>query len=310
MHSEIKIDRKEVSALTIDVEDGISIAMHDYFHINMKPTERVVTNTNIIIDLCKENNIKATFFVLGEISEFYPELIKSIHKEGHEIGIHGYRHEKIFNLTPSKLKENLLKAKTITENLTGEKILGFRAPAFSINPQTAWALEVIAECGFEYDSSIFPTLSLRYGWNNFPKKICQINLKGSKSIIEIPMSVLDTKLGSFPACGGGYIRYFPYLFTKAAMKSVLLKRPAIVYVHPYELDKEKYPDYFYDALSQAQLSQKVKLLFYRHKKKTVFYKLVRLIRDFKLVPISTLLAEIVGSGSLQIVNLSDLVQLE
>ena len=273
------------SALTIDVEDGINISMRDNFSIEMKPTERVVKNVEAILEICSINNVKATFFILGEVAESFPELIKSIDKEGHEIGIHGYHHDQIFKLTPQKLKNELTRAKNLMESLTGQKISGFRAPAFSINEQTSWALRIIADCGFDYDSSIFPSLSGRYGWRDFSTHICRLQFDDTTSIIEVPMSVFNVMGRDFPVCGGGYLRYFPYRFTQKAFQSIMKQRPVIVYLHPYELDIEKYPDYFYKAMSKARLEQKLALLFYRYKKNTVKNKLTKLTKEFRFMPL-------------------------
>ena len=291
------------SAMTIDVEDGINISMQDYFGIEMKPTSRVVENVDIILDICSSNNVKATFFILGEVAEAYPGLIKKIDSGGHEIGVHGYHHDQIFRLTPEKLRIELTKAKDLMENITGQKISGFRAPAFSINEKTAWALRIISECGFEYDSSIYPSLSGRYGWHGFSKQICRLELDNTTSIIEVPMSVITFMGRDFPACGGGYLRYFPYMLTKKAFRSIDKQRPVIVYLHPYELDTKKYPEYFYDARSKAQLKKKLPLLFYRFKKSTVKDKLSNLAREYRYTPLRQIITNLEKADLIPRINL-------
>lgn len=305
MNNLIAKDDLKVSALTIDVEDGINIAMRDYFNIDIRPTDRVIQNMTIILDIFSRNNIKATFFILGEVIEVFPDLVRKIDSLGHEIGIHGYHHDQVFRLNPAKLASGLKKAKDLTENLIGRKVYGFRAPAFSIRKDTSWALDVIAECGFEYDSSIFPSASLRYGWNGFPKDICRVRLKGDNSIVEVPLSVINIGGRAFPVCGGGYLRYYPYSFTRSAFKTIGKHRPVIVYLHPYELDTEKYPDYFHSAVSKAGLRQRVPLMLYRLNKSTVRSKLDRLSHEFRFAPMFEIIANADKNGLIKEVELPE-----
>jgi len=287
------------SALTIDVEDGINISMRDNFGIDMKPTSRVVDNVEIILEICASNNVKATFFILGEVAESFPGIIKRIGSEGHELGVHGYHHDQIFRLTSQKLKSELTRAKNLIESQTGQKISGFRAPAFSINEHTSWALRIIAECGFEYDSSIFPSVSPRYGWKGFSRNICRIRTNNSSSLIEVPLSVISYFGTNFPVCGGGYLRYFPYAFTRKAFATISSKRPVIVYLHPYELDTEKYPDYFYKARSEADLRHRLSLMFYRFQKSTVIDKLNFLTKKFRFRPLINIISNFEESGLIE-----------
>lgn len=277
-------EKKIVSALTVDVEDGINIAMKDFFNVRMDPTERVLSNMDTILTLFNKNQVKGTFFILGEVVEKYPELLKQIDKEGHEVGVHGFYHDQIFRLTPEKLENQLIRAKSLMEDITGKQVYGFRAPAFSLNHDTAWALPVIAKTGFTYDSSIFPSRSLRYGWKGFSKDICRLNF-GDASLVEVPLSVTRLKGRDIPVGGGGYLRYFPYWWTRKALKGIVSERPAIIYLHPYELDNEKYPEFFYKALASASLKKQVQLRFYRYKKASVAGKLDKLTREFECAPI-------------------------
>jgi len=289
----------KVSALTFDVEDGINIAMRDYFNIDMSPTERVLKNMSAILDILARTETKATFFILGEIAEKFPGLIKTIDSSGHEIGIHGYRHDQVFRLKPSELADGLKKAKDLTENIIGHKVFGFRAPAFSINGKTSWALDVIAGCGFDYDSSIFPSVSSRYGWPGFSKDICKVNLAEGESLIEVPLSVVTIGGRSFPACGGGYLRYYPYSLTRSAFRIIGRQRPVIVYMHPYELDNEKYPDYFHNALLKVGLKKRMKLSLYRFRKSTVSVKLERLCNEFSFAPLHEILSNVQNDAGIK-----------
>lgn len=280
------------AALTIDVEDGINIAMNDFFKIKMEPTSRVEKNIDTILEICHQNNVRGTFFVLGEIALSFPGIVRRIDSDGHEIGIHGLHHDQIYKLTPQKLTSDLKMSKDLIENITGKKVLGFRAPAFSINSSTSWALDTLAECGIEYDSSIYPSLSPRYGWKGFPYEISRLSLNNDHSLIEVPLSVSTFMGRTFPVCGGGYLRYYPYALTRNAFRSISRKRPVIIYMHPYELDPEKYPDFFYTAREKAGLRQKLPLMFYRLNKNTVKDKLHSLTTEFKFMPLHILIKEL------------------
>jgi|WetSurMetagenome_2_1015567.scaffolds.fasta_scaffold00109_20 polysaccharide deacetylase family protein (PEP-CTERM system associated) len=283
------MDDIRYSALSVDVEDGVNIAMRDMFNINIPPTERVIKNINNILSLFNENGTKGTFFVLGEIADTFPDLIKSISSEGHEIGVHGYYHDLFYKIKPQKAREDLYRAKSLLEEIIGNPVYGFRAPAFSITHDTAWALNIIAELGFRYDSSIMPVKVNRYGWAGFNKKIHRLLLPGGDSLIEVPLSAIKILGKGMPACGGGYLRHFPLSFTKMVFKTVQKQQPVIVYLHPYEIDKERYPDYFYKAKSSVNLKKRLALSIYRINKGTVVKKLRSLINEFQFKPINEII---------------------
>jgi len=292
-----------IASLTVDVEDGISISMRDNFKVEMEPTARVEGNVEVILDICERNSVKATFFILGEVAAKFPAMIKRIADGGHEIGVHGYEHDQIFKLTPDKLKSDLERARALMEDQTGQEIRGFRAPAFSINTRTSWALPVIAGCGFSYDSSIFPSLSLRYGWKDFSKDICRIDLGNSASLVEVPLSVYKMMGRDIPVGGGGYLRYFPYSFTRRALQGISKDRSPIVYLHPYELDTERYPDYYHEAIAKSPLKQRMFLSLYRFKKDTVKSKLDRITREFEFLPLKEIIDRLEENHSIPTITL-------
>jgi len=271
--------KHDISAFTIDVEDGINIAMRDHFNVYMPPTDRVVKNTNRLLQLLDENNVKATFFILGQIATHFPELVKDIYKEGHEIGVHGHDHIQLFKFTPEEARLDLEKAKKSIEDITGEVVKGFRAPAFSVMPATDWALDIIAKAGFSYDSSIVPARLGRYGWPGFSSKIQKLALSSGLEIIEAPLPVVKMLWKYVPACGGGYLRMFPYWFSSRALKSILKKSPGIIYMHPYEIDIDKYPDYYYREMGSASLKTRLRLKSIRYNKETVYTKLKKLLQE-------------------------------
>ncbi|MDF1547126.1 MAG: DUF3473 domain-containing protein [Bacteroidales bacterium] len=273
------------SSITVDLEDGINILMKDQFNILMPPTERAVINTDILLDLFEKHETKVTFFILGEIAHAFPELIKKIDSFGHEIGAHGYRHDQLFKLTPEEVATDISKSKRVLENIIGKPVLGYRAPAFSIIPENAWALEIIAEAGFKYDSSIVPIKMKRYGWKEFEKQIIRLQLPNNFTLIEVPIPVVSIMGHSFPVCGGGYLRYFPLNFTNWAFSSIVKDRSVIVYLHPYELDTIRYPDFFYSARKTLNIGKSLPLMIYRFKKGTVKEKLNSMLLKYKFIPL-------------------------
>ena len=295
---------KCLATFTIDVEDGVSIAMRDAFGKQVPQTERVVTSTNEILDMLGNYEVKATFFVLGKVAEVFPELVKRIDKEGHEIGIHGYDHFKFYEMNYEKAKDQLKRAKNVVENLIGAKVLGHRAPAFSINETTKWALELLAELDFKYDSSIMPCMATHYGWPNFTKDICRINLKNNQSIFEIPMSTITFGKMEIPALGGSYLRLFPYWFTKYAFRQVQGKRPAIVYMHPYELDTTRYPDYYFEELKKASFLKNLKMRSNWFRRSSVKRKLNNLLDQYSFIPMNNLLQQNIEQNEISEVELN------
>lgn len=277
------------NALTIDVEDYWSVSSHDWLHIDIEPTVAVLRNTEWFLEKLEQFDVKATFFILSNVAVKFPGLIKKIAKAGHEIGSHGFSHTQIFKLDENQFRKEISGSKKLLEDITGMAVRGYRAPAFSIMPQTKWALEVLAQEGFKYDSSVFPISGRRYGWPGFSREICKVDLPSGRSIIEVPMSTVTVLGKTLPAAGGGYIRHFPYAVTKWAIKSIQKKRPVIVYIHPHEIDTEA------RAFDTTHLSYKERNKAIRfHKmqqrnKNTVGKKLIKLLSEFKFTTIKEVL---------------------
>lgn len=294
---------KYKASLTVDVEDGINISMRDNFNVEMEPTARVEDNVAVILEICERNGIRGTWFILGEVAEKFPAMVKRIAAAGHETGVHGYKHDQVFRLTPETLQAGLKKTRALIQDLTGQEVRGYRAPAFSVNTLTSWALPVIANCGFSYDSSIFPSLSLRYGWKGFSKDICRIDLGDAGSLVEVPLSVLNILGRDIPIGGGGYLRYFPYFFTRRALQRISSERSPIVYLHPYELDTEPYPDYYHEAIANSPLKRRMLLSQYRFRKDTVKSKLDRITREFEFLPLNEIIDKLEVNEGLPIITL-------
>ncbi|MDH5570816.1 MAG: DUF3473 domain-containing protein [Gammaproteobacteria bacterium] len=231
------------NAMTVDVED--------YFHVaafskdicterwdNME--SRVKRNTHKILDIFKVNNVKATFFVLGWVADRDPDLVRCIAEQGHEIACHGYSHQLIYEQKPDVFYEETLRAKNILEDITGNPVNGYRAASYSITEKSKWALDILSDIGFTYDSSIFPVHHDRYGMPGTPKQPHTIKLSNGKSIVEFPLSTLKVFGYTLPVAGGGYFRLYPYWFTEYALKKVSHKDGSFVfYMHPWEIDPEQ-----------------------------------------------------------------------
>jgi polysaccharide deacetylase family protein (PEP-CTERM system associated) len=282
-----------INALTIDVEDYWAILQRDWLNIpQAKPSEVVVKNTEWFLKVLSEHNVKATFFILGEVAVCFPRLIKEIASQGHEIAVHGFYHRQIFKLSRDEFKKETGDAKKLLEDLCSQEVIGHRAPAFSMNKNTQWALEVLAELGYKYDSSVSPMAGRRYGWPGFKKEIHRMSLTSGRSIIEVPMSTISLGIKEL-GVGGGYMRHLPYLYMKWAIKHIQKKRPVIIYVHPYEIDEELINLSFDNIPGEKD---KIKALrfhrFQLRNRHTVKNKIIKLLNNFKFISIKNLLNDI------------------
>jgi polysaccharide deacetylase family protein (PEP-CTERM system associated) len=270
-----------VHALTVDVEDAINQAMRNFFGQEMEPTERVYDNTMRLLDMFAEFDSKATFFILGEVAKSHPGLIREIASQGHELGIHGYSHKRYTQLSRSEVKEEITRAKKLVEDASGVEVIGHRAPEFSINQSNLWVLDVLLSAGIKYDSSIFPAKLGRYGWKGFTKDIDWFELDNGKKIIEAPMSTVRLMGKEIPACGGGYLRAFPYIFTNQAFKAIETERPVNLYLHPYELDPPPFQQFYMEEVSNTSLKNRMKLKGYWFNRRTVVPKLRKLLASYQ-----------------------------
>jgi polysaccharide deacetylase family protein (PEP-CTERM system associated) len=231
------------NALTVDVEDYYMVsAFSDIvkFEDWHKYESRVENNTYKILELFEEQHVKATFFVLGWIARHYPNLVREIHAMGHEIACHGYNHRLIYHLTHEQFREDIHTAKGILEDITGKNIVGYRAASYSIVKRTLWALDILIEEGFLYDSSIFPIHHDRYGLPG-AERFPHIIKRSAGQITEFPPSTWRIFRQNIPVAGGGYLRLYPFHLTKAAIKRINEKEKniAILYFHPWEIDEKQ-----------------------------------------------------------------------
>jgi len=231
------------NAFTVDVED--------YFHVaalskavNPKDWDtyecRVVQNTNKILQLLDDSSQTATFFVLGWVAARYPNLVKEIHSCGHEIASHGMSHQLIYNQSIDEFRKETVDSKSLLEDLIQSEILGYRAATYSITNKSLWALDILYEAGYKYDSSIFPMRHDKYGIPDVNHLPHILTTPSGYKLVEFPISVLKRKLMVVPIAGGGYFRLFPYNFTKWGLQqSNNANQPFVFYIHPWELDPEQ-----------------------------------------------------------------------
>ena len=228
------------NAITIDVEDYFQVSAFekDVSRESWSDMEsRVQKNTETILEIFNNANVKGTFFILGWVAEKYPALVKTIQKEGHEIACHGYSHKLIYNQDINEFRDETFKAKKILEDIAQEPILGYRAASYSITNKSLWALDILAEAGFKYDSSIYPVLHDRYGIPGSKELPHALTAPSGGQLIEFPLSVYKFLKYKLPISGGGYFRLYPYKFTKHALSSLNAhKIPFIFYLHPWEVD--------------------------------------------------------------------------
>lgn len=229
--------RALLNVLSVDVEDYHNQLAVDYQKRIEPPKEEALRCTERLLEIFSDADAKGTFFILGEIAEAFPQLVRRIGDEGHHLGVHGYHHWRVTDQTPDEFRESIGRAKELIEDLTGREADAYRAPCFSINESTLWALDILGDLGFRYDSSLFPIQARRYGLASAKQAPYRHSLKNGNTIWEVPMTTIEIGKRRVGACGGGHLRLFPLGFTQYAMNKLRGEgRPAVVYLHPYELE--------------------------------------------------------------------------
>lgn len=227
--------------MTIDVEDYFHVAaLSDVVKLSQwdQQPSRVVANTQKILSILNEKNIHGTFFILGWVAERYPKLVEEIASLGHEVASHGYSHQLIYSQSPAVFRDETRRSKDILEAIIQQKVDGYRAASYSITKKSLWALDILTELGFTWDSSIFPVYHDNYGIPDTPSEPYIIRTRNGGSLREFPITTAKAFGLSVPAAGGGYFRQFPYpvfkyLFRLASEKNSV---PKLFYLHPWEVD--------------------------------------------------------------------------
>ncbi len=236
-------DARPLNAMSVDVEDYFQVSAFE--HLVDRGTWndyecRVEANTERLLALFAKYDTKATFFTLGWVAERYPSLIRAIADAGHEVASHGYEHRLVNSMTPDAFRADLRRAKEALTQATDVAIDGFRAPSFSVCPQSIWALDVLAEEGYTYSSSIFPVRHDRYGIPTFPRFPVHLKTLQGHAIWEFPMTTLRMWGKNLPVAGGGWMRVLPpALMRRAISRANRRGQPAVVYLHPWEVDPDQ-----------------------------------------------------------------------
>lgn len=219
------------NAITFDIEDWCQAA----YDGSALPTSAVVDNTQRALCVLAETKTMATFFILGSVANRYPELVRQIGDAGHEVALHGYNHQPVSAQSPRQFLEDIRRARATIEDIVGRRIVGFRAPDFSISRKNWWAMGVLESEGFLYDSSVFPIFNKRYG-NPFAPRFPFVAGPGG-ILMEFPISTLRLCGLNLPFAGGSYLRLLPYTLIRQVVHHIngREKQPAIIYFHPYEL---------------------------------------------------------------------------
>ena len=231
-----------VNAMSVDVEEHFQVGAfeHTVSRDDWPAMEsRVEANTRRCLDLFESEGVSATFFTLAWVAERAPGLMREIVSRGHELASHGYAHDRVHSFSPEEFRADIRKARAIIEDVSGAKVAGYRAPSFSIGKDNRWALDILAEEGYLYSSSVAPIQSDHYGWPDAPRFTFQ-PVDGA-DMIEIPVSTVEVAGKRFASGGGGYFRLLPYSAFAWAIRRLNRQegRSAMFYFHPWEVDPDQ-----------------------------------------------------------------------
>lgn len=263
-----------LNAMTVDVEDYFQVSAFEK-HIPKEDWAgipcRVEANVDKILDLFDQKDIKATFFTLGWIAERYPAMVREIVSNGHELASHGWEHIRVTNQEIADFKDDITKTRTLLEDISGQPIRGYRAASYSIGAKNLWALDVLAEAGYEYSSSIVPISHDLYGMPEAPRFAFQA---ANGRLLEIPITTITMAKRNINCGGGGWFRLFPYSFTRWALNNVNNKeeQSCIFYFHPWEIDPQQ--------PRQKGIGAKTRFRHYLNLHK-MYGRLERLLDDFR-----------------------------
>ena len=267
------------NALTVDFEDwyqGLEIPHPEWISFE----DRIRFSAEKLLDLLARKRVRATFFVLGSLADRHPGLIRTIADLGHEVGTHGWSHTMVYRMTPDSFAAELRRSIALLEQLSGQTIVGHRAPFFSITRRSLWALEILAECGIRYDSSIFPVLNYRYGIEDAPRWPYSVENGRADSLTEFPITTWRVLGRNLPVGGGAYFRILPYAVTRAAFRAINRSgHPVTFYIHPWELDPEH---------PRIPLPRRIATTHYANLKATE-PRMRRLLSDFAFAPMKEVL---------------------
>ena len=265
-------------AFTVDVEDwyqGIPVTEA----VRSGAQRRIDVGMDALLELLARHGARGTFFLLGPVAEEHPALVRRVAEAGHEIGCHGWSHDLVYTMTPERFRDETRRACDVIEAVTGVRPTAYRAAYFSITQASWWALEVLAELGFRYDSSIFPVRNWRYGIPDFPPRPQRIDTPAG-AILELPISIRRIAGRTLPISGGAYFRLYPYALTRANFRALESRgEPVNFYIHPWELDP---------GHPRVPFDWRARLTHYVNLGSTV-PKLERMLGEFAFAPLGELL---------------------
>ncbi len=237
--------------LTLDIEDWRQSAPDVFYpertatRAMVPPSERVVTNTRRLLGILADLGVRTTCFVLGSVAQSYPHLVREIDAQGHEVAVHGFAHRPVYAMTPDQFRDDVVRALDAVQDALGKRVLGFRAPYFSITRRSQWALPLLAELGLVYDASVYPCHPVFYrfpgwdGWSDAPRHPHVLRFDGS-TMYEVPTTTIQVLGLRLPLAGGAFLRFLPLRFFRRTMQDANAQGyPAILYLHPHDLDSEE-----------------------------------------------------------------------
>ena len=231
-----------LAAFSTDVEDYFQVeALRGFCPREGWDTfeDRTEASTNLLLEVLARRGARGTFFVLGWIAQRHPDLVRRIAAAGHEIGSHGFAHELVYNQTPAEFRDDVRRTRALLQDLSGQPVIGYRAPSYTIVKRTQWALPILAAEGYLYDSSVFPIARRRYGMPGAPRWPWRIALDG-QAIVEFPLPTIRCGTLNLPATGGAYLRLLPIGLQRWAIRRMTARRlPFVLTIHPWELDPEQ-----------------------------------------------------------------------
>jgi polysaccharide deacetylase family protein (PEP-CTERM system associated) len=280
------------------MRNALSVDLEDWYHpelvrkqIKGEPHSQVLDSAEEILALFDRYGVKATFFVLGDVARKHPELVTKIHGAGHEIGSHGMSHRPLWELTSDEMDQELKDFRKLMTDILGKdvKLHGYRAPTFSVDNRTSYAIDCLARNGYEYDTSVFPVKNYMYGVEGAPcsvyrpdrEDVSRINDSGP--LVEFPMTVCEYGKLRIPISGGFYMRVLPYVVFRALLRRVNRERPFVIYFHPWETHRE--------TPRLKSIGLKDRLITY-YGVRGALKKIERLLQDFEFEPMNQVLARL------------------
>lgn len=282
------------------ITNALSVDLEEYFHVSnfeklldreswASLPSRVEASTHRLLDAFDETGSRATFFVLGWVADRHPSLIAEIAKRGHEIACHGYFHELVYEIGPVRFREDLRRSCEVIEKVSGCVPKGYRAPSYSVTEKSLWTLDILAEEGFSYDSSIFPIHHHRYGIPSFERQPVRLRLPGGATLDEFPMTTLQMGRMTVPMAGGAYLRFMPAALFRWGFKQLVKSGQAtVLYLHPWEIDPDQ---------PRQDTSLKVRINHYYNLHRTEA-RLRRLLEVHDFAPLADVLADLESAGRL------------